>query len=110
MTTTDDKANVFKHAFYPPVRQADLSDIGLPLTNPRPICEDVLISIEEVRKAITHPSPLKSPGPDSIPNFILQHIARPLSPILTRVFNACLQLGYHPQHFWMQETTIIRKP
>ena len=58
---------------------------------------------------ITHPSPLKSPGPDSIPNFILQHIARLLSPILTRVFNACLQLGYHPQHFRMQEITIIRK-
>ena len=28
-TTTDDKARAFKEIFYPPVRQADLSDIGL---------------------------------------------------------------------------------
>jgi ribonuclease HI len=109
VTTTDDKARAFKEIFYPPVRQADLSDIGL-TESPPPICEDTPITTEEIQAAIAHPPPLKSPGPDGIPNLILQRIGRPLSIILVRVFNACLQLGYHPQHFRMQETSIIRKP
>ena len=108
-TTTDEKAIAFKQLFYPPVRQADLSDIGLS-EYPPPIGDDPLITTEEVHTVITHPPPLTSPGPDGIPNLILQHIARPLSPILTRVFNACLQLGYHPRHFRLQETAVIRKP
>lgn len=39
-------------------------------------------------------APLKAPGSTLIPNIVLQHLAPFLSPLLQRVFNISLELGY----------------
>jgi hypothetical protein len=41
----------------------------------------------------------KAPGDDNIPNGILHMVLPIILPILTKLFNACMALGYNPAHF-----------
>ena len=52
----------------------------------------------------------KTPGPDQIPNRILQAATEWITPHLHMIFNACVSNGYHPTA-WKRATTLaLRKP
>jgi hypothetical protein len=64
---------------------------------------------DEVTAAILRPSKDKSPGTDRILNRVLKLIACESPALLTRIFQACLNQGYHPEHFRKACTVVLRK-
>ena len=51
---------------------------------------------EEVVAAVMTASKDKAPGPDGIPNRVLQRVAGAAPALLTRIFQAYLDQGVHP--------------
>ncbi|KAI7698384.1 hypothetical protein KC353_g17003 [Hortaea werneckii] len=103
-----EKAEVFRRTFFPRPPAADLENmqdaqyagqISLP-----PITE------KEILEAIKSTSPLKAPGPDGLPNLVLQATADVIVGHLTGVFNQSLHIGYCPAHFRSSTTVVLRKP
>ena len=68
------------------------------------------IGRDEVMKAITHPAADKAPGVSGIPNRFLRCVAPQIIDSLTRLFQACFNLGYHPRFFKEANTVILKKP
>jgi hypothetical protein len=60
---------------------------------------------QAVRRALAD----KAPGDDNIPNGILYIVLPIILPILTKLFNACMTLGYNPIHFWHLVTVTLWK-
>lgn len=108
INTNDDKAKNFAKTFFPPSPpiQDGREDFIYPelLPDPPPITK------EQVQKHIAKLSPYKAPGPDGIPNIVLQKCVDILNVRLTRIFRAIFDLNtyYDP---WREFTTIVlRKP
>jgi Reverse transcriptase (RNA-dependent DNA polymerase) len=88
--------------FLPRPPPADLTDIeGCEYPEQLPVPE---FNEKEVYRAIHRP------GPDGIPNRILQLASKSLTPLLTLIFNHCIRAGYCPAHFRNAEMVAIRKP
>ena len=102
------KADLFRETFFPPPPQADLRNtVGCEYPEAI-VCPE--ITLAEIERAIRTASPNKAAGTDGITNNIIQSAMEILLPHLHRLFNACLRLGYHPQHFKESITVVLRKP
>jgi ribonuclease HI/endonuclease/exonuclease/phosphatase family metal-dependent hydrolase len=106
--TTAGKAEALKSSFFPLPPPPDNSDIeaatyGPPLSAPK-------IREEETLAAIKGPAPDKAPGPDQIPNRVLQLAADMIATPLTNLFNNCLEEGHYPRPFKNSTTVALRKP
>jgi ribonuclease HI len=106
--TPEDKAMLFHHPLHPDPPEADLSDMESfrypePLPSPK-------ITLKEVKRAVANLAPNKAPGPDGIPNLVLQRLLPVIGDFLTNLFNDCLRLGYCPTHLRNSTTVVIRKP
>jgi hypothetical protein len=64
----------------------------------------------EIERAIASTISNKAPGGDGITNAILKQISAILVPHLHRIYNACLEEGYCPEHFRSAVTIALRKP
>ena len=106
--TPEEKAEVLRQSFFPPPRQANLTDINDFVYAPPIECPD--ITHAEIERAIRRASPNKAPGLDGITNGILHQTLDILLPSLQALFNACLQQGYCPKHFKDAVTIALRKP
>jgi hypothetical protein len=51
----------------------------------------------------------KAPGTDGIPNGVLHKAINQILIHLEHLFNACLQIGYWPEHFKTSTTIVLRK-
>ena len=107
-TELDDKIRVLKEAFFPQVKEADLSDIQGHIY-PNPV-EWPRFTRREVRLALSMVAIRKAPGIDGIPNLVLNILKDVLTPILTDLFNTCIALRACPEHFKVAETVALRKP
>jgi len=65
---------------------------------------------DEVEKAIREAAPNKAPEPDEIPDRALIMALPTLKPLLTSLFNTCLNFGRHPISFKHTTTVALRKP
>lgn len=105
--TTQGKAEALKNSFFPRPPEADTSDIGgeypTPWQAPR-------LTEKETMEAIKRASPNKAPGPDQIPNKVLQAGITQLTTPLTNLYNNCLQAGYYPKAWRSSTTVALRKP
>ncbi|KJK84818.1 hypothetical protein H633G_11388 [Metarhizium anisopliae BRIP 53284] len=88
---TAEKADILRRAFFPCPPEADISDIEGAVYPER--IDMPAITEQEVERAIREASPLKAPGPDSIPNKALQLVATWIKPHLAALFNQSLTLG-----------------
>jgi Endonuclease-reverse transcriptase/RNase H len=71
-TDPADKTALFRRVLHPEPPEADLSDLNR-FQYPIPL-ECPPITIHKLRDAIHHTKPNKAPGPDGIPNLVIQHI------------------------------------
>jgi hypothetical protein len=108
VTEPDDKATLFRDAFFPAPPAADLTDIQDAEYSGQ--IEFPTVTEKEVRDAIRAAAPFKAPGPDSIANRALQVGERLITKHLTRIVNCSLRLGYCPSHFRESTTVVLRKP
>jgi hypothetical protein len=108
MTEASEKAEVFRRTFFPRPPVADLRDThGVQYTEQISLPP---ITWKEIPEAIRSTSPLKAPGPDGLPNRVLQAIAGIIVGQLTIIFNQSLRIGYCPAHFRSSTTVVLRKP
>lgn len=71
---------------------------------------ETTVTSDEVKAAIWKPRPNKAPGPDDIPNHILRLVEGKLNKQITHLFQACVNLAYHPRHFRVARTIALKKP
>jgi ribonuclease HI len=103
----EEKAEILRQCFFPPLAQADLSDIE-GYHYPPPIeCPE--ITTHEIERAVLGSSPHKAPGADGIPNGIIHQTIDILLPYLHKIFNACLRFDFFPKHFKEAITVVLRK-
>ena len=94
---------------FPPTLATDLDDI-LGTQYLTPVLIEDSISKDEVMKAINHPVANKAPGVSGIPNRFLRSVAPQVVDSLTRLFQACFDLGYHPKLFKEANIVVLKKP
>lgn len=104
----NDKAETPREAFFPRPAEADLADIERFVYPTAIECPD--ITTTGIEKAIRKASPNKIPGADNITNRVLQQTMSVTLPVLHKLFNACLRIGYCPKHFKESITVALRKP
>ena len=105
----EEKAKTFAKTFFPPPpaqaeQDAQQDAYQDPLPNPPPP------NIQQIERIIKKLSPYKVPGPDGIPNIVLQKCFNILANHLLFIYQAILELEefYDP---WREFTTIVlRKP
>jgi hypothetical protein len=108
-TTFEEKVKAFSRQFFPPVPEADLSDMENytypeEVESPPRITEDMVGA--EIRRAPAH----KAPGPDGIPNCFLHAMGKPLVLALQELTQACWDWQYFPRAFCIARTITLRKP
>ncbi len=108
-TTPEARCEALKAHFFLPIPVADLSDIP-EFQYPAEKMSSAFISLDEIASALSKASSYKAPGPDQLPMFFLKLLGRPLLEYLQPLFQACLQLSYHPLHFKHSSTVVLRKP
>lgn len=102
------KAKILLDAFFPPSPTVDLSDIiGCQYDQSLTTGE---ITKHKIHRAITLTPSKKAPGDDEITSGILLQITDIITPYLHRIFNACLEEGYCPEHFRNAVIIALRKP
>lgn len=68
------------------------------------------ISELEVKEAVFELKARKAPGPDSIPNFVIQAFPDTARKLMTRIFNDCLKISYFPSEWKIGKVIAIPKP
>jgi hypothetical protein len=68
------------------------------------------ISKEEISNVIKRLHPFKAAGSDGIPFLILKCLGSPLVSFLRPLFQACINLSYHPTAFCHCNTVPLKKP
>jgi DNA topoisomerase IB len=116
-----EKVNLLRTVFFPQPPEADLSDIHTSqerqgYASRRQQLRLPPVKFTEVRAAIKKAPPNKAPGYDALPSQVWRILAEPDSrsekrfiPLLTGIFNACVQIGHNPQHFQTSITVTLRK-
>ena len=99
---SEDKAKIFAKLFFPPLPDLQEEDMALhkypePLPNLPPLVKS------QIKKIICKPPSYKAPGPDSIPNIVLQKCYEIIADHLLHIFQAILALGEFT-------TIVLRKP
>ena len=103
------KVEALRRVLFPSTPAADLEDIaGSRYPDPVPMIRE--IDKHEVIKAVRHPAADKAPGISGVPNRLLRHVVSPMALSITKLFQACFDLGYHPEHFKKANTIVLKKP
>src|ERR1700678_3253109 len=108
ITDNEGKARTFAKMFFPPPPPT-LEDHEH-FQYPEPLPDPPQISASQIRRLILKLSPHKAPGPDGIPNIVLQKCVDLLLRRLICIYRAILELDvyYDP---WKESTTVVlRKP
>ena len=103
-----DKAKLFAKTFFPapPANPAE----ALPQEFPEPLPNPPPLDKAQIERAIRKLKPYKAPGPDGIPNIVLQKCFDIIADHLLYIYRAILELEdyYSP---WKEFTTVVlRKP
>jgi hypothetical protein len=108
-TTPTEKAEALKARFFPPMPDANLSDIPNALYPPE-MPSPMSISEEKFSSVIKKSHPFKAAGSDGIPFFVLKCLGSPLVSFLKPLFQACINLSYHSTAFCHCNTVPLKKP
>ena len=87
---------------------ADTLDIES-ATYPEPVYIVYEIIEKEVQKVVQRLPNDKAPGLDEIPNRCIKQCLAQLLPILQRIFQQCVSIGYHPAQFRKARTIMLQK-
>lgn len=107
-TTNEDKAEALARAFFP--KKPEVSSVPPCYTYPPPLAPPEPITKDQVRRHISRLSPFKAPGPDGIPNIVLQKAVDHIIEYLVHIYRAILTLEVY-YNGWREFTTVVlRKP
>ena len=108
ITSNQEKTEILVKAFFPDPEHANTGDIAgtqypIAVTARAPLEEDEIYAI--IRKLPND----KAPGPDGIPNRCIKKCSATLMPHMVALFQACLDIGYHPKMFRHANTIALKK-
>ena len=106
---SEEKANIFATTFFPPPPLRNEED-DAPYDYPDPLPDPLPPDKGQIEGVIRKLSPYKAPGPDGIPNIVLQKCYDKIADYLYYIYQAILGIEemYDP---WREFTTIVlRKP
>lgn len=98
VTSFEGKIQILKERFFPPPQNASLEDMST-AHYPAPWQSSTKVTPEEIETAIRRPKSDKAPGVNGIPSRFLKQTLEVFLPHYTRLFQACIDLGYHPKEF-----------
>jgi ribonuclease HI/exonuclease III len=106
ISNNEDKARTFAKTFFPPAPQREMEEA--PPEYPDPLPNPPLPSKRQIDRIIRKLSPFKAPGPDGIPNVVLQKSYNLIADYLSYIYQAVFDLDtfYDP---WREFTTIVLK-
>ena len=105
----ESKVQVLKDQFFPPPPIADLDDIAMS-QYPTLLQSSKTITLEEVYAAIQKPNPDKALSFNRLPNWLFKMVLEVFLPHFMHLFQACINLGYHPEEFQIANTIVLKKP
>jgi len=103
----EDKAKALVNSFFLK-KPVELTVPANPIY-PQLLDEPDQLSEERIHRHIAKLSPHKVPGPDGIPNIVLQQNADIIVPVLYWIYAAILELGEYPTIWSESITAVIRK-
>ena len=103
------KVELLQKSFFPHPPLARLDDIPLAIY-PQEVPFSSKITIKQIREAVRKLAPDKAPGPDEIPNRVLQTTLETTERHLQALMQASLNLAYFPKPFKHTTTVVLRKP
>jgi hypothetical protein len=109
VTTPLEKAEALKSRIFPPMPNADLTDIpnaSYPAEMPSPMS----VFEKEISSVIKMLHPFKAAGSHGIPSFVFRCLSSQLVSNLQPLFQACINLSYHPIVFCHCNTISLKKP
>ena len=104
--TQEDKVEALTKAFFPSPPPADLTDITQ-MDYPPPTPYSPTITIEQIQVAVRKAAPKKAPGPDRIPNKVIQKALPYIEHHLQTLMQASLDMGYFPKAFRTSTTVVL---
>jgi hypothetical protein len=107
--TPSEKAIALKARFFPPMPDADLSDIPN-ASYPPEMSSPMSIFREEISSVIKKSHPFKVARSDGIAFFVLKCLGSPLVSYLKPLFQACIDSSHHPTAFCHCNIVPLRKP
>jgi ribonuclease HI len=111
-TLTNDnkeKCDILYKTFFPPAPPADNLQIPANPTYPDPVPMPE-ITYQFFSESLMQAKPFSAPGPDGIPNVLLQQCFTLVGPLLWTMFNATRILKYEPSEMKQLTTIVLRKP
>jgi hypothetical protein len=104
ITSNEEKAKTFAKTFFP--NRPELSSVLAEFQYPEPLPDPTGITRRQILNQIQRLSPYKAPGPDDIPNAVLQKCADLLIEYLYHIFQGILEHGYYFKP-WREFVTIV---
>jgi Reverse transcriptase (RNA-dependent DNA polymerase) len=108
VNTNEDKAKSLAKAFFPP--KPATSMVPQNYSYPTPLPSPPQVTEEQVHAHISKLSPYKAPGPDQIPNIMLQKAANFIVPYLLPIYRSIIRHRIYYQGWQESTTCILRKP
>jgi hypothetical protein len=108
VSDNNEKAKLFAKTFFPPP-PANTS-VPLAYEYPAPLPSPSQITEQQIEEQIRRLSPYKAPGPDEIPNIVLQKCLDLILKHLLHIFRATLSLGTYYDPWREFITVVLRKP
>jgi Endonuclease-reverse transcriptase len=102
------KAKVLAEVFFPP--KPATSSVPQEFSYPDLLPSPLPITEEQIHAHIAKLSPFKAPGPDRIPNIILQKSANLIVPYLLPIYRSIMRYGVYYKGWQESTTCILRKP
>ena len=104
-----EKAKAFAKAFFPNPPPPQIEE-ELPVDYPAPLPDPPPPDKQQLEKVIRKLSPYKAPGPDGIPNIVLQKCFDLIADHLLQIYNAILMLEIYYDPWREFSTIVLRKP
>ncbi|MCG7866607.1 MAG: reverse transcriptase family protein, partial [Candidatus Thiodiazotropha taylori] len=108
-SASKDKADILARQYESVGTHEDVTDIPDVAGQPFPSMDHITCTVEGTTKLLKKINPNKACGPDSIPARILKELADELAPLLTAIFNKCLEEGEVPEDWRRANVTAIFK-
>ena len=104
VNTNEDNAKSLATTFFPP--KPAISTVPQNYSYPLPLPSPSQVTKEQVRAHISKLSSYKAPGPDQIPNIVLQKAVNHIVPYLLPIYRLIIKHGIYYQG-WQESTTCI---
>jgi ribonuclease HI len=106
VTENEEKAQAFLDSFFPEMNTpaAEMSTAATVELPWQPITE------LEVQRSLQTAKGATAPGEDNLPMVVWKRLWTYLGSVITRMFNASVNLGYHPKQWRSAKIVVLRKP